>query len=472
MLAKALSEYYIVVDIIVYSKEDGIPVKLNPMPNDLQIIEMNIDRQHLDQEIIARKGLLYAYLELKRSQEYVAGIFDDLMQNPQVKIGEEYIGILHWILQRNHQQKYSFGIADFTEMAGSFAVFEYLEIEKTFNVFPFIILPNFFQFFGIDLLEQINEDFVIPAINIPRPGDWIFTQEGVCHFKPERFWENLEEQEYQITLYRHFYDYALIGSALLFYLQQRGMLNKKEYFSDLFSKISYHFVNQHLYANFKDFPEHPKIVYIGGIHVEENEEKLDWTTNKHNPSNVLISFGTFNESGGMTEDDVEFMIDLFGQYAGHHFQLKIPKKIVPLNVKIPPNVDITHDLVQQKQILFDPNTKLFISHCGQNSLTEAIYAGVPLICIPNSTDQFLNSSIVEQLGIGIYVSLIWRDNNGEHRNPNFKVEFENAVYEMSIDGNKYHQAISKLRAKILDDYKKGVRAKNIFLQKIEQVIGV
>jgi len=32
-----------------------------------------------------------------------------------------------------------------------------------------------------------------------------------------------------------------------------------------------------------------------------------------------------------------------------------------------------------------------------------MYAGVPVICIPSIGDQNYNASIVEQLGIGIYV---------------------------------------------------------------------
>ncbi|CAK5072107.1 unnamed protein product [Meloidogyne enterolobii] len=32
-----------------------------------------------------------------------------------------------------------------------------------------------------------------------------------------------------------------------------------------------------------------------------------------------------------------------------------------------------------------------------------MYAGVPLICIPYAVDQFYNASLIEHLGIGIYV---------------------------------------------------------------------
>nr|CAD2153874.1 unnamed protein product [Meloidogyne enterolobii] len=86
----------------------------------------------------------------------------DLIDNPQVEIGNEYKHILDYL----HQQIYSFGIAEFYETAGSFAIFEYLKIGKTFNVFPGIIPPTFLQFFGINLVKQIREGHtVIPVVN-------------------------------------------------------------------------------------------------------------------------------------------------------------------------------------------------------------------------------------------------------------------------------------------------------------------
>lgn len=50
-------------------------------------------------------------------------------------------------------------------------------------------------------------------------------------------------------------------------------------------------------------------------------------------------------------------------------------------------------------------TKLFITHGGMNSTSEALYYGVPLIVIPTGKDQPMIAQRVSELGSGIRLSL-------------------------------------------------------------------
>ncbi|XP_064605658.1 UDP-glucuronosyltransferase 2C1-like [Liolophura sinensis] len=60
----------------------------------------------------------------------------------------------------------------------------------------------------------------------------------------------------------------------------------------------------------------------------------------------------------------------------------------------------------QNDLLGNSKTKLFISHCGNNGLFEALYHGVPILCTPLFGDQFTNAMRVQHWKVGRYTNLI------------------------------------------------------------------
>lgn len=67
---------------------------------------------------------------------------------------------------------------------------------------------------------------------------------------------------------------------------------------------------------------------------------------------------------------------------------------------LPANVRLSKWLPQQ-DVLGHKNIKLFITHGGHGSTTEAIYHGVPLVGIPMVGDQPSNMLKAERKGIAI-----------------------------------------------------------------------
>jgi MGT family glycosyltransferase len=68
--------------------------------------------------------------------------------------------------------------------------------------------------------------------------------------------------------------------------------------------------------------------------------------------------------------------------------------------QVPANF-IIRDYVPQLQVL--PYVRAFITNCGMNSMNEALYFGVPLICVPQAADQFMIGKRARDLGAAIYI---------------------------------------------------------------------
>ena len=65
--------------------------------------------------------------------------------------------------------------------------------------------------------------------------------------------------------------------------------------------------------------------------------------------------------------------------------------------KIPDNI-YAYSFVPQTEVL--ENADVFLTHCGMNSISESILAGVPMVAMPFVNDQTENARRITELGIG------------------------------------------------------------------------
>lgn len=73
-------------------------------------------------------------------------------------------------------------------------------------------------------------------------------------------------------------------------------------------------------------------------------------------------------------------------------------KVAPESLgKIPDNI-YAYSFVPQVEVL--QHSDVFITHCGMNSVNEAMLAGVPMVAMPFINDQIANAERVVQMGIG------------------------------------------------------------------------
>jgi MGT family glycosyltransferase len=112
---------------------------------------------------------------------------------------------------------------------------------------------------------------------------------------------------------------------------------------------------------------------------------------------IYISLGTVYNA------QQDFYRCCFAAFAGSHYQvvLSVGRKTPIASLGAIPANFIVREYVPQLEIL--QLAALFISHGGMNSVSEALYYGVPLVVIPQSADQPWVAKRIAHLGAGIMI---------------------------------------------------------------------
>ncbi|NWL86684.1 hypothetical protein DMN77_03610 [Paenibacillus sp. 79R4] len=86
-----------------------------------------------------------------------------------------------------------------------------------------------------------------------------------------------------------------------------------------------------------------------------------------------------------------------------------PKKLGPVSRNI-----FAYSFVPQLEVL--QKADLFITHCGMNSVNEAMSFGVPMLAMPIINDQIANAKRIAELGIGMRIRTFYMTANKLYRN--------------------------------------------------------
>uniref|UniRef100_A0A914WLU2 UDP-glucuronosyltransferase n=1 Tax=Plectus sambesii TaxID=2011161 RepID=A0A914WLU2_9BILA len=127
------------------------------------------------------------------------------------------------------------------------------------------------------------------------------------------------------------------------------------------------------------------------------KEILDFIEDEQSLGTIIFSMSTYTSSGKMPEEVMSMFAAAFAKFSEYRFIWRIhdfPSELKAKNIH-------TVKWIPQTELLNHKKTVLLITHGGQNSVLEAINAGVPMIGIPMMGDQHPNIERVRTRILGL-----------------------------------------------------------------------
>nr|Q6VAA6.1 RecName: Full=UDP-glycosyltransferase 74G1 [Stevia rebaudiana]AAR06920.1 UDP-glycosyltransferase 74G1 [Stevia rebaudiana]UVC57368.1 steviolglycoside glycosyltransferase SrUGT74G1 [synthetic construct] len=153
------------------------------------------------------------------------------------------------------------------------------------------------------------------------------------------------------------------------------------------------------------------------LYKANHHECMNWLDDKPKESVVYVAFGSLVKHGPeQVEEITRALIDSdvnFLWVIKHKEEGKLPEN---LSEVIKTGKGLIVAWCKQLDVLAHESVGCFVTHCGFNSTLEAISLGVPVVAMPQFSDQTTNAKLLDEiLGVGVRVKA---DENGIVRRGN------------------------------------------------------
>ncbi|KAF7634163.1 UDPGT domain-containing protein [Meloidogyne graminicola] len=320
----------------------------------------------------------------------IFSFFDHIMTQfgPMVAMSCKEIIQKRELIQKLTSEHFDVGIAEMYDFCG-IAVFHQIGVRTRISAYAIPLFQSVARIFDIPSFTSFTSNFIVAQRDLQSS----FTS---------RF----------INFYNEFYDWIWMDN---FCYRLQDPIIRKEFGND-FPNLRHLVKNVSLiFFNSNPFFEMPrpisnKVIYIGGLvdeQMSENNKKLEPNIKRildeANNGAILFSLGSITDTSRFSKQMLSSIIGAFKQFPQIQFIWKLDKEIIK-NIPSLQNVH-TFEWIRQIAILAHPNLKAFITHCGQNSLTEAARAGIAIIGIPLFGDQYYNADVAEKHGMGLQIDI-------------------------------------------------------------------
>jgi UDP:flavonoid glycosyltransferase YjiC (YdhE family) len=145
-------------------------------------------------------------------------------------------------------------------------------------------------------------------------------------------------------------------------------------------------------------PSIPLMLPLNGDNKVHDEEQRKWLDAQPENSVLYVSFGSYLSMPPSQFEEVAMGL----RDSGVSFFWVARDKAAGLREKYGGDKGIAVPWCEQQKVLRHPAVGGFLSHCGWNSVLEAVCAGVPLLAFPVAWDQLVNARMAaDEWKVGI-----------------------------------------------------------------------
>lgn len=143
------------------------------------------------------------------------------------------------------------------------------------------------------------------------------------------------------------------------------------------------------------------------LFVSDNSTATSWLNSKPKGSVIYVSFGSMACLEEMQMQELAWALKQSNYYflwavRSSNEEEKIPKEFLEEINKSEKGILVRWSC--QIEVLSSDSIGCFLSHCGWNSTVEALSLGIPMVVMPQWTDQTMNAKLVQDVWkIGIRV---------------------------------------------------------------------
>jgi MGT family glycosyltransferase len=164
-------------------------------------------------------------------------------------------------------------------------------------------------------------------------------------------------------------------------------------------------LNMYLYPEEVDYPRaRPLGPHWHNLQASVRATDPDWEV----PEALAAGDGPliYLSLGSLGSADVELMRKLIAELADSSYRVIVSKGPQADEIELPDNM-VGEEFLPQTSVL--PKVDLVITHGGNNTVTESLYFGKPMIVLPLFWDQHDNAQRIEETGFGVRLDTYGHD---------------------------------------------------------------